>query len=92
MVFEGVRSRLVLCTVGAFLTVPRIQAVISQTKNFVESTTWKKYAQRNGATGPIADVKGVKALREIGFPLDRYPIQSDDIADSILIYKAWTER
>ncbi len=92
IVFEGVRSRLVLCTVGAFLTVPRIQAKLHQQKNFVESTSWKKYAQIRGATGPIKDIKGVKALREIGFPLDRYQITSDDVADSCLQYLTWRER
>lgn len=92
ILFEGVRRRLVLCTVGAFCISPKIQAVVHDKKNFVESTSWKKYAQLRGATGLLGEVKGVKALREIGFPLDRYPITSDDIADSILIYLTWKER
>jgi hypothetical protein len=89
IVFEGVRSRLVLVTVGAFLTCDRIHAKISPKTSFVESTSWKRWAQRHGATGPIGDIKGVKALKETGFPVDG--IDSDDIADSILIFQTWRE-
>lgn len=90
IVFEGVRSRLVLVTVGAFLTPKRINAKISPKASFVESTSWKKWAQRHGATGPISEIKGVKALGETGFPTDG--ITSDDIADSIMMYQTWRER
>lgn len=92
IVFEGVRARLVLVTVGAFLTPKRINARLSPKTSFVESTSWKKWAQRNGATGPTSDIKGVKALRETGFPVDQHGITSDDIADSILMYSVWRER
>jgi hypothetical protein len=92
VIFEGVRSRLVLVTVGAFLTVSRIQARISPKKDFVESTQWKSWARKNGARGDLADIKGVLALRDIGFPVDHYRINSDDIADAVMIYKTWAER
>lgn len=92
VIFEGVRARLVLITVGAFLTCPRLHVKLSPKASFVESASWKKWAQRRGATGPIKDIKGVKALREVGFPVDSYGITSDDVADSILIYLTWRER
>lgn len=92
VIFEGVKSRLVMVTVGAFLTCPRIQARISPTKDFVQSMSWKSYARKNGALGPIGDIKGVRALRDIRFPVDQYRILSDDIADSVLIYLTWREQ
>lgn len=92
ILFEGVRSRLVLCTVGAFCTIPKIQAHVKVPANFIESTSWKVYARDRGATGKLAEIKGVRALREIGFPLDKYPIVSDDVADSCLIYLKWASQ
>lgn len=92
ILFEGVRARLVLCTVGAFCTPKKIQAPVTTAHSFIESTTWKVWARNRGATGPVKDIKGVKALREIGFPLDRYPITSEDIADSCLLYLCWRDR
>lgn len=92
ILFEGVRARLVLCTVGAFLTPARIQAKLSPKHNFVESTSWKKYAQRLGALGVLAEIKGIPALRQIGFDVDRYGIVSQDVADSILMYLCWRDQ
>lgn len=92
IVFEGVRARLVLVTVGAFLTCPRIHAKLSPKASFVESSSWKKWARKHGAMEEkIKDIKGVKALRETGFPVDDYGITSDDVADSILMYLTWRE-
>jgi hypothetical protein len=92
ILFEGVRSRLVLVTVGAFLTCGRIHAKMSPTASFVESSTWKAWARRHGAQGEIATIKGIKALREVGFPIERYSITTDDESDSCLMYMAWKER
>jgi len=91
VVFEGVRSRLVNIVIGAFLCCPRIDAKISEAKNFIESSSWKMWAKTRGAQGPFKEIKGVKALRECGWDLDKHPIASDDIADSILIYKCWVD-
>lgn len=92
IVFEGVRARLVLVTVGAFLTCPRIHAKLSPKASFVESTSWKKWAREHGATEErLKDVKGVKALRETGFPVEEHGITSDDVADSVLMYLTWRE-
>ncbi len=92
IVFEGVRARLVLVTVGAFLTCPRIHAKLSPKASFVESSSWKKWARRHGALEEkVKDIKGVKALREVGFPVDEFDICSDDVADSILMYLTWRE-
>ena len=90
VIFEGVRARLVLITVGAFLTCPRIDAKMHQQFSFVESSSWKKWAQSQGATGPFKEIKGVKSLKETGFPTDKYPDMTDDIADSIMMYKVWS--
>lgn len=92
VLFEGVKSNIVLLTVGAFLTCPRIYAKISPKDSFVYSSSWKKWAQKRGALGPLKEIKGVRALREIGFPVDEYRIMSDDTADAILIYLTWRER
>ncbi len=92
LLFEGVRARLVLVTVGAFLTCSRIHAHISPKTSFIESTSWKKWAQLHGATGPIKLIKGVKALRETGFPVDEMGIVSDDIADAVLMYLTWKDK
>lgn len=71
---------------------PLIQVKLHPKFSFVESRSWKKYAADRGASGPIKDIKGLKALREIGFPVEQYGIESDDVADSILIYKTWVNR
>lgn len=92
VIFEGVKARLVMSTVGAFLVCPRIAAKLHDKHTFVESRQWKKYAADRGAAGPFKDIKGVKALREIGFEVDRYGIDSDDVADSVLIYLTWRSR
>lgn len=93
VVFEGVRARLVMLTVGSFLTCPLICAKVSEKHSFVESSSWKKYAKERGATEPFTrDVKGCKALREIGFDLVKHGITSDDVADSVLIYMCWRDR
>tara|TARA_R110000868_G_scaffold375983_3_gene640690 strand:- start:142 stop:636 length:495 start_codon:yes stop_codon:yes gene_type:complete len=92
VIFEGVRSRLVTCVVGAFLCCPRIDAKISEQKNFVESSSWKNWARARGAVGDFKIIKGVKALRECGWDMIKYPVTSDDIADSILMYLCWKDR
>jgi hypothetical protein len=92
VIFEGVRSRLVMIVAGAFLTCPRIDAKISEKHNFIESSSWKNYARARGATGTFKDIKGVKALRECGWDFEKYPITSDDVSDSILMYKTWATR
>lgn len=89
VIFEGVRSRHVLVTVGAFLTSPMIDAHLFK-HSFVESFQWKSYAQKRGATGPFLKIKGLKALSEIGWPQDLIP-ETDDEADSIIQYLTYQE-
>lgn len=89
VVSEGVRSRLVQVALGGILTESHVNANLSPTKTFVESMTWKSYARIHGATGPIADIKGLVALRETGWDFEKCPVTSEDAADSILIYLAW---
>lgn len=91
--FEGVRSRIVLITVGAFLMCPRIKAWISPTRNFIETGTWKAWAKRNGATGPQKDIKGIRSLREIRPELfERHRIKTDDEADAVLMFLSLKDR
>lgn len=92
VVFEGVRSHLVLITVGAFLTCPRIDARISERGSFVPSFVWKKHAQLRGAKGELKNVKGVVSLQQSGFDCVLHGITSDDVADSIMQYRAWADR
>jgi hypothetical protein len=92
VIFEGVRSRLVMIVAGAFLTCPRIDAKISERYNFVESSSWKNYARARGAQGTFKDIKGVNPLSECGWDFDKYPITSEDVADSILQYLTWATR
>lgn len=92
-IFEGVRARIVLCTVGAFCAVPQLQGCRLHARHtFVESISWKRWAQRRGAEGPMKDIKGVQALMEIGWDFAKYPIATDDEADSVMIYQTWKER
>lgn len=91
VVFEGVRSRLVLVTVGAFCAARQLQSCRLHPKHsFVESTSWKRWAQKRGARGPLKDIKGVQALIDIGYPVEG--INTDDEADSILQYLTWRDR
>lgn len=92
VIFEAVKPRLIMAVVGAFLTCPRIAARLNERDSFVPSSTWKKWAQDQGATGAFKDIKGVPSLRETGFPVDDYGIDSEDVADSIMQYKAWARR
>lgn len=92
VLFEGVRSRLVLVTVGAFMTCSRLNAGLSAQHSFVESRTWKSWAKRHGAKAFISDVKGVESLLETGFQPPEGIKLNDDIADSIMMYLAWKER
>lgn len=90
IVTEGVRSRLVSTCIGTILVHPAINANLSPKDSFVEPSTWKKWAKDHGATGPSAEIKGVKSLREAGQYM--YKEMGDDEADAIMIYKAWRDR
>lgn len=92
VLFEGVRSRLVLVTVGAFMTCSRLNAGLSAQHSFVESRVWKSWAKRHGATAFISDIKGVNSLLETGFVPPPGIVLNEDIADSIMMYLAWKER
>lgn len=92
VVFEGVRSRIVALTVGAFISIDEIDTNLHQKWNFVESPSWKRWAQEHGAKGKLSEIKGLKALRETGFPVDEHGIVHDDVADAVLIFKTWASR
>lgn len=92
VIFEGVKARLVTIVVGAFLCCPRIHAKMHESASFIYSSTWKSWARKNGAKAVMSDIKGVKSLREAGFDVDKYGVTSDDVADSIMMYKAWQGR
>lgn len=89
VLFEGVKSSLVLCTIGAFLTSPHIRHVKISTKNFIGSSRWKKWARDHGAKAEkFADIKGIVSLRETGLNLS---VKTDDEADAVMQYKAWAD-
>lgn len=93
VIFEGVRSRLVLTTVGAFCTSPYLQdCKLHPRHSFVESSSWKTWAKKRGAVSHDGEIKGIRALYETGWDAIKYPIESDDAADSILIYQTWRDR
>lgn len=91
VVCEGVRSRLVQLSLGAFLALPAVCVRLHPKHNFVEATSWKALARSRGASGPLKDIKGKKALKEIGWSSD-IEISSDDEADSVLIFLTWEAR
>jgi len=91
VLFEDVKAKQVQMICGAYLTSARINCKISK-DSLVHTRTWKSWAQRMGAGGPIKDIKGVAALEATGWDFNKYPTDSDDIADSILMYLAWRAR
>jgi hypothetical protein len=82
------RAPYVTMALGAILTHPRITCKFKNS-HWIGSTTWKKYAKSLGAQGHLRTIKGVQALKETGWDFEKYPVDSDDVADSILIYRAW---
>lgn len=94
ILFEGVRSRLCMVVVGAYCACPRITAKLHPTATFIETPQWKSWARKHGALEPeFGKIKGVKALTETGFfNTTNFRTDSDDIADSILIYLTWRDR
>lgn len=96
VVFEGVRARLVLISVGAFLMCPRIKTRLSPTDSFVETGRWKGWAKRQGATGPLKDVKGIRSLKEVRPDLfgkdSGFNIKTDDEADACFMWLTYKER
>lgn len=94
VIFEGVRARLVLITVGAFCTSKYLQNCrLHPRHTFVEASQWKKWARLKGAvSSEEGEIKGIKALYETGWDGVKFPIGSDDEADSVLIYQTWRDR
>lgn len=93
VIFEAVRARLVMVTVGAFLTCPYIAAKLNEKQSFVESSTWKRWAREHGAKEEFfKDIKGCSALRDTGFDMKKHGIVSDDVSDAILQFYAWRDR
>jgi hypothetical protein len=92
IISEDVRSKLVHLSFGSILTCAYIQAHIKTKGSFISPSAWKSWAKLRGATGDFKAIKGVKALRECGWDFTKYPVESDDIADSILIYLTWRDK
>ena len=89
VVTENVRSSLVMVSIGALIAVPEIRAIL-RPKSFVSPTSWKAYAKRNGAQGPLKDIKGLRALDDMEFP---YPENcTDDCADAILLFLTYKSK
>ncbi len=93
VLFEGVKSSMVMSTVGAFVCCPHLQGCKFHPRHsFTSALTWKKWLRDRGAEGPFKEIKGVKPLRELGWDFDKYPIESEDVADSVHIYRAWRDK
>jgi hypothetical protein len=93
LLFEGVRSSYVLTVVGGFCTARQLQnCKFSPKACFVGALSWKKYARDRGATGKFGEIKGVKALREIGFDVDHHGITSDDVSDAVMMFFCYRQR
>lgn len=91
VLFESVKSRIIMAVIGSVLVQDRIDATLTP-DTMIGSMSWKKWAQGMGATGPLKDIKGVPALREVKFDVDGHKITSEDIADSVLIYLTWLNK
>ena len=91
IVTENVRSKFLLVTIGLFFVPFAVKAPLKNS-HFIVPGTWKKWAQGMGALGPAKDIKGLKALREIGWDFDANPVGTEDEADSVFIYKAWAAK
>lgn len=90
VVCESVKSKMVMVVIGALLSIPEITCKVTAA-DWVPSLSWKKFARDRGATGPFNEIKGMKALRECTYG-EVYDFDSEDIADSVLIYKTWKLR
>lgn len=91
VVFESVKSRIIMAVIGSVLVHERIESPLTPS-HMIGSMSWKKYAQGLGAKGPLKDIKGVPALVDIKFDVEKHGITSEDIADSVLIYLTWLHK
>lgn len=94
LLFEGVKSSHVLATIGAFCTCPHlIDCKFNPRHSFISALSWKKFVRDYGLSQQrFKDIKGVQALKDIEWDFEEYPIASEDVADSILIYLTWACR
>ena len=91
VLFESVKSRVVMAVIGSVLVNDRIDSSLGP-GTLIPSMSWKKWAQGMGATGPLKDIKGVPSLRQTGFDVDKYVVTSEDTADSIMIFLTWISK
>lgn len=91
VLFESVKSRIIMAVIGSVLVNERIDSTLTPA-TMIPSMSWKKWAQSMGAVGPLKDIKGVPALRQVKFDVDGYGITSEDVADSALIYLTWLNK
>jgi hypothetical protein len=94
LLFEGVKSSHVLACVGAFCTCPHlIDCKFNPRHSFISALSWKKMVRDYGLSKQkFKEIKGIQALKDIEWDFDEYPIVSEDVADSILIYLCWAQR
>ena len=90
VLFEKVRAEFVSMICGAYLTMNAIKCHIGK-DHLIHTNRWKGWARSQGAGKTVhrSEIKGVQALKEIGWDFNAYPIESDDVADSVLMYLAW---
>lgn len=94
LLFEGVKSSMVMSTIGAFVTCPHlVDCKFHPRLSFVSALSWKKFVRDHGLSKQrFKEIKGVQALRDIRWDFNKYPITSDDVADACLIYLTWKSR
>ena len=92
VVFELTDNMVLNVSMGPWFSAAQVRVPIIKKTHYIRPSVWKKWAQAQGAEPPSARIKGLKALREIGWDFNTYPIDCDDVADSVLIYMAWAAR
>jgi hypothetical protein len=90
IITEGVRSRMLQTCIGSLIVSKYIYADLSPKTSFVEPQQWKSWAKKHGAN--CDPIKGIPALRGVGWDMKKFPVTSDDEADSILLYLTWRDR
>lgn len=90
VLFETVQDKIVKLCMGVVLLSPYITCNIRKV-DWVNPSTWKKYAQSLGVKGTFSQIKGIEALKICHPELVKYAV-GDDSADSMLQYKTWEHK
>lgn len=81
---ENVRNNVVMACLGAFLMAH--EAIVGRLE-LVSPSSWK--ARARVVMPGVRDPKGIPALIALGWDTDKFEVQDDNHADSIMIYLAY---